>query len=124
MKPDRRMLISAGVVTAIVVGGVSVATTASAGRLEQAVKEQADQARAKEAQKKTAPAPTRQPVAPAVEETTTLPEELVDVLPDVVERHLSVDPGATADHWTTERFQGAEPMPMPQVSISVVTPSD
>ncbi|MFF4772845.1 hypothetical protein [Microtetraspora fusca] len=124
MKPDRKMLISAGVVTAIVVGGVSVTTTASAGRLEQAVKEQADQARAKEAQKKTAPAPTRQPVAPAVEETGMLPEELVDVLPDVVERHLSVDPGATRDYWTTERLQGAEPMPMPQVSISIVAPSD
>ncbi|MGI5489204.1 hypothetical protein [Microtetraspora malaysiensis] len=122
MKPDRRMLISAGVVTAIVVGGVSVATTASAGRLEQAVKEQADQTRAKEAQKKTSS--NRQPVAPAVEETGTLPEELVDVLPDVVERHLSVDPGATGDHWTTERLQGAEPMPMPQVSINIVAPSD
>ncbi|WP_067184803.1 hypothetical protein [Microtetraspora niveoalba] len=115
------MLISAGVVTAIVVGGVSVATTASAGRLEQAVKEQAAERTAKE---KPSPAPSRERVAPAVEGTTLTPEELDEIAPYVVENHLSIDPGATGEYWTTERLQGADPMPMPQVSISVVAPSD
>ncbi|MCC5580074.1 hypothetical protein IMZ11_31065 [Microtetraspora sp. AC03309] len=119
MKPDRRMLISAGVVTAIVVGGVSVATTASAGRLEQAVKVRT----VKEPAKGRA-TPSASPVAPADDQTIE-PEELIEnIAPYVVENHLSIDPGATGDYWTTERLQGADPMPMPQVSISVITPSN
>ncbi|GLX01846.1 hypothetical protein [Microtetraspora sp. NBRC 16547] len=122
MKPDRRMLVSAGVVTAIVVGGVSVATTASAGRLEQATKEQAKE-QVKDSTAKAKPSPSRSAAAPA-DERTILPEMLEDIAPYVVENPFSDDPGTTRDYWTIERLQGAEPMPMPQVSISIITPSE
>ena len=95
MIPTRRMLISAGVVGAILAGGVAVAATASAGRL--------DQARRDDQKARTI-------------KTTTVSPSLVD--PDgVVSHEMNVDPDTIARYWTSDRLQHAEPMPMPEASL-------
>ncbi len=107
IKPTRRMLISTGVVGIVLVGGASVAATASASRLQQ-ISEVTEDAK---------PTPGQvPPVGPGEFAPTDLPTGLPDYDPDVASRQVSVDPGKAADHWTKERIEGAEPMPMPQVT--------
>ncbi|GAA0394408.1 hypothetical protein GCM10009530_52330 [Microbispora corallina] len=107
------MLISAGVVGAVLIGGISVTATAFAGRLEQAPGAGSDPAGAG----RVAPA-TPGPVD-VTGRVTPPPDN-----PDVVSSELTGDPGDVADYWTDERLEDAQPMPMPQVSISIITPGD
>jgi hypothetical protein len=101
--PTPRTLISAGVVGMILVGGVAVAHTASAGRLNESFQ-------LKEVTRAT-PAPDP--------EAVTEPEQGTPD-PNVVSRHLSVDPGEVSEYWTKERLEDAQPMPIPEVSISIL----
>ncbi|MEZ0070728.1 hypothetical protein [Planotetraspora sp. GP83] len=114
MKPTRRMLISTGVVGAVLVGGVSVAATASAGRLQQAtmMTEQGP------GHGQVTPAP------PGPVEITGNPTQSPGYDPGVVSKEINEDPDEVADYWTPEKMEGAEPMPMPQVSISIVGPGN
>ncbi|NUW32913.1 hypothetical protein HTZ77_15930 [Nonomuraea sp. SMC257] len=97
MDQTRKMWASAAVVGVIVVGGVSVAAAASAGRLEKVSKEtkavvQVDPGQVAELTGQT-PAPS----------------------PDtVVSRDVNPDPDAVLDYWTDKRMEDAEPMPMPE----------
>lgn len=38
----------------------------------------------------------------------------------MVLKELTDDPDGVADYWTQERVRGANPMPMPQVSVSII----
>ncbi|GAA0427397.1 hypothetical protein Acor_37500 [Acrocarpospora corrugata] len=96
--PTPRMLISAGVVGVILVGGVAVAHTASAGRLKQPL----------QLKEVTIATPEQEPGA----EPEPNPE-------NVVSNPLSVDPQQVTEYWTRERLEGAQPMPIPEVSISI-----
>lgn len=100
MIPTPRMLLSAGVVGVILVGGVAVAHTASAGRLQEQL----------QLKQITGATPEALPLEP---EAGFSPD------PYVVSKHLSEDPGAVGEYWTPERLEGAEPMPIPEVSISI-----
>ncbi|GAB3895081.1 hypothetical protein GCM10027612_47320 [Microbispora bryophytorum subsp. camponoti] len=35
-------------------------------------------------------------------------------------KELTDDPDGVADYWTDERIQGANPLPVPQVSVSII----
>ncbi|WP_214102797.1 hypothetical protein [Acrocarpospora catenulata] len=104
MIPTPRMLLSAGVVGVILVGGVAVAHTASAGRLQEQL----------QLKQITGATPEALPLEP---EEGPAPGFSPD--PDVVSKHMSEDPAAVGEYWTPERLQGAEPMPIPEVSISI-----
>ncbi|WP_155350804.1 hypothetical protein [Acrocarpospora pleiomorpha] len=99
--PTPKMLISAGVVGAILVGGVAVAHTASAGRLNE------ESLRLKEVTRAT-PAP----------DSGVVSEPETD--PNVVSRLMPGDPGEISEYWTKERLEDAQPMPIPEVSISIL----
>ncbi|WP_155357722.1 hypothetical protein [Acrocarpospora macrocephala] len=102
--PTPKMLISAGVVGAILVGGVAVAHTASAGRLYE------ESLRFKEVTRAT-PAPDPGVVS---EPESGTPD------PNVVSRLMPGDPGEISEYWTKERLEDAQPMPIPEVSISIL----
>ncbi|MBO3748536.1 hypothetical protein J5X84_20870 [Streptosporangiaceae bacterium NEAU-GS5] len=107
----RNTLISAAVVGVIVVGGVSIAAAASAGRIEQA--RRAEQAQTVKTVTKLQPA----------ERTPT--RETITVSPapdDVVAHSVTDDPAKIAEYWTEQRLQQAEPLPMPVASL--IAPTD
>jgi hypothetical protein len=94
MNQSRKTWASAAVVGVIVAGGVWVAASASAGKLDQvrqstrAVVEQAD---------------------PAPSETIREPEDIV------VSTGINPNPEDVLEYWTDERLEDAQPMPMPEV---------
>ncbi|MFI6478447.1 hypothetical protein ACIBH1_10965 [Nonomuraea sp. NPDC050663] len=101
MNQSRKLWVSAGVVAAVVAGGVYVAASASAGALE-SVRGQT-RAVVKDV---TTPPPSGKPSS----DDEKVPEF-------VVSHELNADPGEVAKYWTPERLQGAEPMPMPVVVV-------
>ncbi|MFI7444595.1 hypothetical protein [Nonomuraea indica] len=117
MDQTRKMWASAAVVGVIVVGGVSVAAAASAGRLDQVAKE--TRAVVEKA------APSGQPAAPdtratqpseqapqpvdQLTEATRAPEDVV------VSQEVNPDPGEVLEYWSDDRLEEAQPMPMPEV---------
>ncbi|GAA2413805.1 hypothetical protein [Nonomuraea africana] len=94
MNQPRKMWVSAAAVGVIVVGGVSVAAAASAGRLEKV---------SQETKVVVTPTPSSRP-AEGQE-----PDE-------VVSHEVGQDPQEAADYWTETRMEEAEPMPMPEVN--------
>ncbi|NRQ39019.1 hypothetical protein HII36_45445 [Nonomuraea sp. NN258] len=105
MNQTRKMWASAAVVGAIVVGGVSVAAAASAGRLENAGQQ------TKVTVRNTTPATAPQSGPPATQ-SSAAPETTDGI---VVSTEVNPDPGEVVEFWTGERMEGAQPMPMPEV---------
>ncbi|GAB3131890.1 hypothetical protein [Microbispora hainanensis] len=118
LTPAQKMMASAVLVGVVIVGGASVTAAAFAGRLD-------DVAKAGDAPAaKLGPGGHRgtvevSPDAPAQGDLTRA-QATPEVDPDVVLKELTDDPDGVADYWTQERIQGANPMPMPQVSISII----
>jgi hypothetical protein len=122
MDQTRKMWASAAVVGVIVVGGVSVAAAASAGRLEQVAKEtRAVVEKASSSDESSEYAPAGQ--APA-EAPPSVPDQLTELTkspeptPDddvVVSREINPLPGEVLEYWTDDRLRDAQPMPMPEV---------
>ncbi|GAA3446807.1 hypothetical protein [Planomonospora venezuelensis] len=100
MNPTRKMWVSAGVVAAVLVGGVSVSAAASAGRLEK-------DGRPSPATEPHQPASQKTPVPPAPAETAPPAEDFV------VSKEVNPDPEQVTRYWTEHRMEEAEPMPMP-----------
>ncbi|NAS20346.1 hypothetical protein GT755_01450 [Herbidospora sp. NEAU-GS84] len=100
MIPTPRMLISAGIVGVIVVGGVAVAATASAGRIE--FEQQRLLKTVGEKAEETTSAPTPEPVPS-----------------NVVVRELETDPEEVTGYWTPENLEQAEPMTIPRVEVEL-----
>ncbi|MGW4797813.1 hypothetical protein ACWEPC_35870 [Nonomuraea sp. NPDC004297] len=99
MNQTRKMWASAAVVGVIVAGGASVAAAASAGKLDEVARE------------------TRAVVEKAP--PAGQPQQGPTAGPDggiVVSTEVNPDPRAVIDFWTDERMEGAEPMPMPEVT--------
>ncbi|MBP2704167.1 hypothetical protein JOL79_10125 [Microbispora sp. RL4-1S] len=120
MKPSRKILVSTGVVGVVLAGGISITATAFAGRLDQTPKAgTTGQGSDSRADSGTGQVPPAEPGQKA----TVTPEPPAD-LPDVVSSELAEDPGEVGEYWTTERLENAEPMPMPEVSISIITPGN
>jgi len=97
MNQTRKMWASAAVVGVILVGGVSVAAAASAGRLDQA----------------------RQTRAVVQEDPPFSPPPTWDAKHTedgiVVSDEFEADPDEVVGYWTDDRLQEAQPMPMPEV---------
>lgn len=112
LTPAHRMLASAVLVGVVIVGGASVTAAAFAGRLD------------KDATVGDTPNTGR--VTPADRGPTGVggPAPSPGADPDVVSKEFGGDPGDTAGFWTDERVRDAEPMPIPEVSINVITPGD
>jgi hypothetical protein len=100
MDGTRKLWASVAVVGVIVVAGASVAAAASAGMLERAGEE-------------TRAVVERAPGDPAPE-----PESTDDDV--VVSEEVNPDPGEVLHYWTDERMEGAEPMPMPEVTTGEI----
>ncbi|MBB5084705.1 hypothetical protein [Nonomuraea endophytica] len=92
MNQTRKMWASAAAVGVILVGGATVAAAASAGRVDQA----------------------RGETRAEVEKTTPTPTPTDGI---VVSHDINPDPSKVLEHWTEERMEGAEPMPMPEVEL-------
>lgn len=121
MDQTRKMWASAAVVGVIVVGGVSIAAAASAGRLDQvaketrAVVEKAETSGQPAAPDTRATQPSTQPSEQAPQpvdqltEATRAPEDVV------VSQEVNPDPGKVLEYWSDDRLEEAQPMPMPEV---------
>ncbi|MFI9549967.1 hypothetical protein [Nonomuraea endophytica] len=94
MNQTRKMWASAAAVGVILVGGATVAAAASAGRVDQARGETRAEV------EKTTPTPTPTPTDGIV-----------------VSHDINPDPSKVLEHWTEQRMEGAEPMPMPEVEL-------
>lgn len=120
LTPAHKMMASAVLVGVVIVGGASVTAAAFAGRLDDVAKVG------------DAPAAKFGPAAnghggsvevspdDAGDGDRTGPRSTPEVDPDVVLKELTDDPDGVADYWTSERIQGANPMPVPQVSVSII----
>ncbi|TDD55378.1 hypothetical protein E1286_04145 [Nonomuraea terrae] len=98
MDETRKMWASAAIVGVIVVGGASVAAAASAGKLDQVARE------------------TRAVVEKAPQGSTT-PSAGPSEDDIVVSTEVNPNPGEVLEHWTDERMEHAEPMPMPVITL-------
>ncbi|GIH80494.1 hypothetical protein [Planobispora longispora] len=108
MNQTRKMWASAGIVAAIIVGGVSVSAAASAGRLE----------------KDGEPVPAVEPNEPAARDQTPpaappSPEETPTTEDFVVSKDVNPDPEDVTRYWTDNRMGRAEPMPLPEGPTNV-----
>lgn len=101
MNQTRKMWASAAVVGVILVGGVSVAAAASAGRL--------DQARQTRAVVQEDPPFSPPPTSDADQAADRVEDDIV------VSDELESDPDEVVGYWTDDRLQEAQPMPMPEV---------
>ncbi|WP_283134415.1 hypothetical protein [Rhizohabitans arisaemae] len=105
MNPPRKVWISAAVVAAVVVGGISVAAAASAVRLDQAGEPAPTYAPGE------APGTVPGPAVPKEAESTRDPKDFV------VRKDLGNDnPVEVFEHWK-DRLDEAEPFPMPAVTV-------
>ncbi|GIH48377.1 hypothetical protein SAMN05421833_111194 [Microbispora rosea] len=118
LTPAQKMMASAVLVGVVIVGGASVTAAAFAGRLDDVAKV-GDAPAAKLGPASHGRSVEVSPDAPRQGDVTRA-RSTPEVDPDVVLKELTDDPDGVADYWTQERIQGANPMPMPQVSVSIV----
>jgi hypothetical protein len=117
MNQTRKMWASAAVVGVILVGGASVAAAASAGRLERVDKE----TRAVVEEE-----PFSQPSSSTQNSADEIPADRIAGLtasPEpsdgtVVSKELNPDPEKVIEYWTDKRMEDAQPMPMPEVTLT------
>ncbi|MEU8197227.1 hypothetical protein AB0C10_25910 [Microbispora amethystogenes] len=101
LTPAHKMMASAVLVSLVILGGASVTAAAFAARLDKVVQNAPAV--------KLGPAPTEDPG------TGDSP---------VVSKDLTDDPEQVGGYWTPERLEDASPMPVPELSIDIVTPND
>ncbi|MEV7802889.1 hypothetical protein AB0O28_08065 [Microbispora sp. NPDC088329] len=120
LTPAHKMMASAVLVGVVIVGGASVTAAAFAGRLDDVAKV-GDAPAAK-----FGPATGRHggsvEVSPddSGRDGLTGPRSTPEVDPDVVFKEFADDPDGVAGYWTPERIRGASPMPMPEVTVSII----
>ncbi|MEV5410134.1 hypothetical protein AB0K60_15025 [Thermopolyspora sp. NPDC052614] len=132
MEPTRRMLISAGVVGVILAGGASVAAVASAGRLDQARLEQANEVQ-QDGIPFSQPSPKDDLLSdgnppytsgnpPYTSSTGDGSEKVEPAQPReeedfVVSHEINPTPGDALDYWNRGRMEDAKPYPLPVISV-------
>ncbi|MEV1246086.1 hypothetical protein ACIBO2_31305 [Nonomuraea sp. NPDC050022] len=106
MNQTRKMWASAAVVGVILVGGVSVAAAASAGRLERV---------GRETRAVVEKEPSAQPPSVQNDQLSELTASPAPSDGTVVSKELNPDPQKVIEYWTDKRMEDAQPMPMPEV---------
>ncbi|MEU7887674.1 hypothetical protein AB0B54_19415 [Microbispora bryophytorum] len=120
LTPAHKMMASAVLVGVVIVGGASVTAAAFAGRLDDVAKVgDAPAAKLGPAAGGHGSSVEVSPADPGHDDHTG-PRSGSEVDPDVVLKELTDDPDGVADYWTDERIQGANPLPVPQVSVSII----
>ncbi|MEV7010880.1 hypothetical protein [Streptosporangium sp. NPDC051022] len=128
MHITRRTWVSAGLVSAILAGGISVTAAASAGRIDRGVGRDAETgeagvgsgtgpARTPEADGPGGAVEGADPTAPPRTDPSDVPPVFRTTPPDdtVVSKEVNPDPGEVTTYWTEQRMQEAKPFPMPAV---------
>ncbi|WP_433257288.1 hypothetical protein ACQPYK_20000 [Streptosporangium sp. CA-135522] len=111
MRLTRGTWVSAGIVSVVLAGGISVAAAASAGRIDKGQ----DPAPALEGNRPS----SRHSPGSSPSQGTAAPSE--DPAKDyVVSREINPDPQKVTGYWTEERLREADPLPMPAVEGTVV----
>ncbi|WP_169984380.1 hypothetical protein [Microbispora sp. H10836] len=118
LTPAHKMMASAVLVGVVIVGGASVTAAAFAGRLDDVAKvgdtpaaKLGPAGRGHEGSREILPADSGRG-------GFTGPRSTPD--PDVVSEALTDDPDGVAGYWTSERIEDADPMPMPEVSVTII----
>ncbi|XVQ89868.1 hypothetical protein ACQP2K_21355 [Microbispora siamensis] len=119
LTPAHKMMASAVLVGVVIVGGASVTAAAFAGRLDDVAK--VGDAPAAKLGPATGGHGGSVEVSPDdsgrdLTGARSTPE-VGD--PDVMSKVLTDDPDGVADYWTRERIKGADPMPVPEVSVII-----
>ncbi|WP_182902297.1 hypothetical protein [Microbispora sp. H10830] len=118
--PAHKMMASAVLVGVVIVGGASVTAAAFAGRLDDVAKVgDAPAAKLGPAAGGHGGSVEVSPDDPGDGDLTG-PRSTPEADPDVVLKELTDDPDGVADYWTRDRMQDANPMPVPQVSVSII----
>jgi hypothetical protein len=115
MNVPRKTWISAGIVGAVLIGGMSVAAAASAGGIEKIKGE----TRKIETIDDPASIPPQQPGTPSFQDPPPSQETAPPSKDDgVVSREINPDPWQTGLYWTDDRMENAQPMPMPEGPVN------
>lgn len=107
LTPAHKMTASAVLVAVVIVGGASVTAAAFAGRLDDVAKVG------------DAPAVKILP-ADSGRDGFAGPRTTPGADPGVVSEALTNDPDEVAGYWTPERMEDARPMPMPEISVTII----
>jgi hypothetical protein len=99
MNVTRKTWVSAGIVGAILIGGMSVAAAASAGGIEKL--------------EKVNEPPPIDPQGPGTPSVLNPPASQEAAPPSVVSKSVNPDPEKTARYWTRNRMEGAQPLSPP-----------
>ncbi|WP_406315550.1 hypothetical protein OHA77_01515 [Streptosporangium sp. NBC_01639] len=113
MNVTRRTWISAGIVSVILAGGISVAAAASAGGTGRGEDPVAPAVEGNQPVPTDAPAAQRPSEAPPSPETTAPAEDYV------VSKDVNPDPRQAGRYWTEQRLENADPLPMPAIEGNV-----
>ncbi|MBX6381368.1 MAG: hypothetical protein IRZ07_00120 [Microbispora sp.] len=120
LTPAHKMMASAVLVAVVIVGGASVTAAAFAGRLDDVAKaggsptaEPGHGGSSRDGSKGVAP-------ADADRRGVTGPQSSPEIDPDVFSKMLTDDPDQVSGYWTPGRMKSASPMPMPEVSVTIV----
>ncbi|MDP9869963.1 MULTISPECIES: hypothetical protein [Streptosporangium] len=107
MNITRKTWVSAGIVSVVLAGGISVAAAAATGRISK----NGDPVPALEGNRPASEGASATPAPdPAASQGTVPPAEDY-----VVSREVNPDPEKVTRYWTEQRLEDAQPLPMPVV---------
>ncbi|GAA4228405.1 hypothetical protein FHR32_007520 [Streptosporangium album] len=113
MNVTRRTWVSAGIVSVILAGGISVAAAASAGGIGRSHDPVTPAVEGDQPAPKNTSASQSPPEAPPSPGTTPPAEDYV------VSKDVNPDPQQVGRYWTEQRLEDADPLPMPAVEGNV-----
>ncbi|MDH2426207.1 hypothetical protein [Sphaerisporangium sp. TRM90804] len=105
MNPTRKLWISAGVVGAILAGGISVAAAAASGQGSDKAGQESESSQTYGPGE--APGRIPGPAIPENAEPTRAPEEFV------VREDTSANPKRVVEYWSEKRLEESKPLPVP-----------
>ncbi len=109
MHITRKTWVSAGIVSAILAGGISVTAAASAGRVDRTV------GGSPEGSVEPAPAASRKAEPPATDAPPAWQQTPSPTEGFIISKDVNPDPGQVTSYWTEQRMREASPLPMPEV---------
>ncbi|WP_440071441.1 hypothetical protein [Streptosporangium sp. OZ121] len=108
MNVTRKTWVSAGIVSLVLAGGISVTAAAASGGIGKTEKPSAE----------PVPVAPSEPGTPSPEPSPTTPVPPAEDF--VVSREVNPDPRKVVEYWSENRLEEAEPFPMPMVDGPVL----